>query len=149
MLLEHRLSALLQLHLHSPLNTWLQYVAQRQLQAESRSIWVFRFSASYIRDFTVISMYQLWPLAGQLTSNEWLAWIPKVPKSIHFPTCASCGVFHPGGPWGSMVDVEGAFDAVSFSEESSPLVSGRFCPIKPIWLMSNVKSMVRPATGEQ
>ena len=47
-----RLSALLKLHLHSPLNTWLQCVAQRQLQAETRKIWVF--GASYIRYFTVM-----------------------------------------------------------------------------------------------
>ena len=51
MLLEHRLSALLQLHLHSPLNTWLQYVAQRQLQAKTRNIWVLGFGASYIKRF--------------------------------------------------------------------------------------------------
>ena len=30
--------ALLQLHLHSPLNTWLQYIVRRKLQAESRNI---------------------------------------------------------------------------------------------------------------
>ena len=30
------MSALLQLHLHSPLNTWPQYIAQRQLQAKMR-----------------------------------------------------------------------------------------------------------------
>ena len=29
---------LLQLHLHSRLNTWLQYIAQRQLQDETRNI---------------------------------------------------------------------------------------------------------------
>ena len=32
MSLEHRLSALLQLHLHSRLNTWLQWIGQGQLQ---------------------------------------------------------------------------------------------------------------------
>ena len=31
MQLEHRLSALLQLHLHSQLNTWIQYIAERQV----------------------------------------------------------------------------------------------------------------------
>ena len=50
------LSALLQLHLHSPLNTWLQYTAQRQLQCETRNICVFGFGAAYIRDFTVIEL---------------------------------------------------------------------------------------------
>ena len=38
MYLEHRLSALLQLHIHSPLNTWLQYIVEGQLQAETRNI---------------------------------------------------------------------------------------------------------------
>ena len=52
--MEHRLSALLQLHLHSPPNTWLQYIAQRQLQAETRDIKVWEFGAAYIRDFTAI-----------------------------------------------------------------------------------------------
>ena len=37
-MLEYRLSALLQLHLHSQLNTRLQYIAQRQLQDETRHI---------------------------------------------------------------------------------------------------------------
>ena len=50
---EQRLSALLQLHRHSQLNTWLQYIVQRQLQAEKRNIQVLAFGASYIRDFTV------------------------------------------------------------------------------------------------
>ena len=34
MQLEHRLPALLQLHIHSQLNTWLQWIGQRQLQDE-------------------------------------------------------------------------------------------------------------------
>ena len=55
MQLEHRLLALLQLHLHSPLNTWLQYIAQRQLQAKMRNIQVVRFGKSYIRDLTVLA----------------------------------------------------------------------------------------------
>ena len=33
---EHRLSALLQLHLHSQLNTWLQWIGKRPLQEETR-----------------------------------------------------------------------------------------------------------------
>ena len=45
------MSALLQLHLHSRLNTWLQQIAQRQLQDETRHI--LGFGASYIRDLTV------------------------------------------------------------------------------------------------
>ena len=54
MKLEHRLSALLQLHLHSRLNTWLQRVGQRRLQDEMRIISNLGFGASYIKDSTVI-----------------------------------------------------------------------------------------------
>ena len=35
-------AAPVQLHLHSPPNTWLQYIAQRQLQAETKKIFKFR-----------------------------------------------------------------------------------------------------------
>ena len=45
--------ALLQLHLPFPINTWLQYIAQRQLQAQTRNICVFGFGAVYIRDHKV------------------------------------------------------------------------------------------------
>ena len=51
--LEHCLSALLQLH-HSRLNTWLQWIGQRQLQDETRNIEVLGFGAPYIRGFVVI-----------------------------------------------------------------------------------------------
>ena len=61
------MSALLQLHLHSPLNTWLQYVAQRQLQANSRSICVLGFGASYIVDFTVYGI----PMACNYITLYW------------------------------------------------------------------------------
>ena len=54
--LEHRLSALLQLHLHSRLNTWLHWIGQRQLQDETRNIQVWGLCASYIWDFTVITL---------------------------------------------------------------------------------------------
>ena len=47
------LSALLQLHLHSRLNTWLQWIEQRQLQHEKRTISVLGFGVTYIRDFVV------------------------------------------------------------------------------------------------
>ena len=49
-----RLSALLQLHLHSQLNTWFQRIGQRQLQDETRHIYVWRLSAAYIRELTVV-----------------------------------------------------------------------------------------------
>ena len=53
MRLEHRLSALLQLHLHSQLNTWLQWIRQRQLQDETRNINVLGLGVTYIRELTV------------------------------------------------------------------------------------------------
>ena len=53
MQLEHRLSALLQLHLHSQFNTWLQWIGQRELQDETRTIYVLGLGASYIRELTV------------------------------------------------------------------------------------------------
>ena len=48
------LSPLLQLHLHSRLNTWLQSIGQRQLQDETRSILVLEFGAPYIRGLMVV-----------------------------------------------------------------------------------------------
>ena len=45
------LSALLQLHLHSRLNTWVQWIGRRQLQDETHLS--FGVRASCIRDFTV------------------------------------------------------------------------------------------------
>ena len=48
-LLEHRLSALLQLYLHSRLNTWLRWIGQRRLQDDMRIIQVLGIVASYIR----------------------------------------------------------------------------------------------------
>ena len=55
--MEHRLSALLQLHLHSRLNTWLQWVWQRHLQDERRI--VLCFGATYIRDFTLVRKFSI------------------------------------------------------------------------------------------
>ena len=43
----------LQLHLHSRLNIWLQWIVQRQLQNETGNIHVLRFGVTYIRDLTV------------------------------------------------------------------------------------------------
>ena len=53
MQLEHRLSALLQLHLHSRLKIWLQWIEQRQLQEETRNILALGLGALYIRSFAV------------------------------------------------------------------------------------------------
>ena len=56
MYLEHRLSALLQLHLHYLLNSWLQWIGQRQLQDQMRNIEVLEFGVTYIRYFTVFDL---------------------------------------------------------------------------------------------
>ena len=50
------LSALLQLHLHSRLNTRLQWIGQRQLKDETRIIYFGGFGVTYIIDFTVTSV---------------------------------------------------------------------------------------------
>ena len=50
--------ALLQLHLHSQLNTWLRCIGQRQLQ-ETRAIRVLGFGATYTRGLTVYESLQL------------------------------------------------------------------------------------------
>ena len=63
MQLEHRLSALLQLHLHSQLNTWVQWIGQQQLQDETTDIKVFGFGAAYIRDLTVCKHQDLHKMA--------------------------------------------------------------------------------------
>ena len=54
--MEHRLSALLQLHLYDRLNTWLQLIGQRQRQHETRIISGLGSGASYITEFTVCEM---------------------------------------------------------------------------------------------
>ena len=51
--MEQRLSALLQLHLHSRLDIWLQRIRQRKPQGSTRIFLVLEFGASYIRDLTV------------------------------------------------------------------------------------------------
>ena len=48
-------SVMLQLHLRSRLNTWLQWIAQRQLQDETINILISGFGATYNRYFTVIT----------------------------------------------------------------------------------------------
>ena len=60
MYLQYRLSALLQLHLHSRLNAWLQMVeiGQRQPSEETRNIYILGFGAVYIRGLTVVEERQ-------------------------------------------------------------------------------------------
>ena len=50
----HRLSALLQLHLHSQHTTWLQWIERRQLYEDTIKILGSGFGATYTRGFTVI-----------------------------------------------------------------------------------------------
>ena len=56
MQLAHGLAAVPQLHLHSQLNTWLQWIGQRKLQNETRSICILGFAAAYIISLTVYAM---------------------------------------------------------------------------------------------
>ena len=46
-----------QLHLNSQLNTWLQWIDQRQLQDETRNIYVWRLGVAYIRDLRVLPIF--------------------------------------------------------------------------------------------
>ena len=94
MLLEQRLSALLQLHLHSPLNTWLQRIERRQLQEDTRNIWVLEFGATYTRCFTVIPQMIFQELVLQFYSLPW-CWcrIPVVSMSV------CLWAFTPRGTW--------------------------------------------------
>ena len=77
MYLEHRLSVLLQLHLHSRLKTWLQWIGQRQLQDQVTNIHVLWFGGAYTRGLTVHVAYVLhdvnWPLSYDKTyqQNMW------------------------------------------------------------------------------
>ena len=72
MQLEHRLSALLQLHLHSQHNTWLQLIGQRQLHDEARNIYIWRLSATYIRELRVCQIIN----HAELTSMWWRIFSP-------------------------------------------------------------------------
>ena len=53
-----RQSALLQLRLHSRLNTWFQLISHRQLQGETGNIQVERVGAPHISDWTVVISHQ-------------------------------------------------------------------------------------------
>ena len=51
--LKPLISALLQLHLHPRLNTWIKWIEQSQLQDETRDIGVLGFGATNIKGLTV------------------------------------------------------------------------------------------------
>ena len=60
------------LYLHSQLNTWLQWIGQRQLQDETKILKVLGFGASYIRYFTVVSLLKIvqYVIISQLCPND-------------------------------------------------------------------------------
>ena len=58
---EHRLSAPLQLHLYSLLNTWFQWIRQRQLQDDTRNIQDVKLGATYIGGLGVF-FYSSWSI---------------------------------------------------------------------------------------
>ena len=55
---------------HSQLDTWLQWIGQRQLQDETRNIWILKIGVAYIRGLTV-------PLSAQIIQSRLTA-----PRSI-------------------------------------------------------------------
>ena len=75
MQLEYRLSALLQLHPYSPLNPWLQYIAQRQLQAKTgkSAFWdLGRLISGILRQVSEpVPLYHMVHSAAALTINIW------------------------------------------------------------------------------
>ena len=62
--MELRLTALLQLHLLSQLNTWLQWIRRWKLQDEARSIQTLGFGAAYI-----------WGMAVKPINHTWVQWL--------------------------------------------------------------------------
>ena len=71
MLSGHRLSALLKLHLRSQHNICFQWIGQRQLHDETRSIQVLGFGAPDIRDLSVIEYHKS---MSAITYPVWLAY---------------------------------------------------------------------------
>ena len=60
---------LLQLHLHSPLNTWLQWIGHWQLEDEVRNFEVLWFDVPYIRGLTVIDTFCVWMVSKWCEKN--------------------------------------------------------------------------------
>ena len=91
MQLEHRLSVLLQQHLHCWLNTCLQWIGHRQPQDETRNIQVLGFAVPYIRGLTVYTylafglQLNLCPayLHLEMYNKLWIMLLVSVP---HFTT---------------------------------------------------------------
>ena len=71
MKLEHRLSALLQIHLHSWLNTRLQWIGHRHLQDQTRTNYVFEFDATSIGGLTVSFQPHVYELTFSIFPRHW------------------------------------------------------------------------------
>ena len=81
------MSAPLQLHLHSRLSTWLQWIGQRQLRDETRNIHVLGFGASCIRGLTIYYLilpylqpcaYRTTPTSRTRLLYEFIRWSRQV-----------------------------------------------------------------------
>ena len=65
-------AVLLQLHLHSQLNTWLQWIGQMQMQDKTRNIYLLGFGAPHIRGFTVMMFSVIcWSLGFRFSPVYW------------------------------------------------------------------------------
>ena len=64
------MSALLQLHLHFQLNTWLQSIGQRQLQNETRNIYVLGLGALILENWRYMFSCVSWSATNHYL-NQW------------------------------------------------------------------------------
>ena len=75
-LIGNKIFGSLQQHLHSRLNTWLQYIAQIQLQDEMWNIQVLEFGAPYIRDFRlIITAPTIYKAMLHMYKENWILWL--------------------------------------------------------------------------
>ena len=115
MQLEHRLSVLLQLHLHSQLHTWLQWIERRQLQDETRNIYAWGLGASYFRESTVLLWYAICKLRPSLRFIEKSCINLDINFSHNMVSCK----------WLSMYKYIRNYDIYAhFNKLSRPVVSG-------------------------
>ena len=89
------LSALLQLHLHARLDTWLQWTGQIQLQGETIIISILGFGASYIRDFMAVTLCFLHcnHILPLWCFHPW--GVPRLLPVYCHEVDVQCGRFHP------------------------------------------------------
>ena len=84
MQLEHHLSVLLLIHLHSLLNTWLQWIGQRQLQDMTRK---FKFGIGVLHkrfDGIYLKLLGLW---AHKTFMKWVTW-NQAESQAHGQSCS-------------------------------------------------------------